>query len=599
METKNSATDKTLSLAKPFSPTEWDSHQPGHQLLRVALWIAALSLGAADAWVSRYTMYPDGISYLDLGDALWRGDWHNAINGYWNPLYPAIVGFFFKIFKPPLHREYPFVHAVNFGIYVVALVCFDFFLRRFIEVHTKRNARSATHSEIGVPIWGWYVAGYSIFVSSSLFLISTSFVSGDMVIAAVVYLAFALILNVRSGNANWRTFALLGVVLGAGYLTKTVMFLLAIPFILTACAHKPSSKTLKQAAVGFAFFALIAGPFVVALSIQKGRLTFGDSGTINYLINVDRGQFYIPRQADAKHAMRNLGFIPEAYEYAKRVSGTYPLWYDPSYWHEGIHPHFTFKLQLRAIALSLASCAWILFNPWLGLDITVAILALYMTAPSPYVCVKHLRAYWHLWVPAITGICLYCLVVVEYRYVGAFFGVLWMIGMAGVRLPQANSSRRIISGAVCLLAITTLATAMRQIAREAGGADFVERRIATAEIPRIAELLQSYGVQPGDKLAVVSDWLFPSREGAYVCRLARAQIIGEVRPQQFWSADETTRAKLIEIYKNAGAKALFAYEPSRVEPGWERLGSSNYYLYLMRSKAQEGRTVKDADRAPH
>jgi len=133
---------------------------------------------------------------------------------------------------------------------------------------------------------------------------------------------------------------------------------------------------------------------------------------------------------------------------------------------------------------------------------------------------------------------------------------------------------------------------MRQIAREAGGADFVERRIATAEIPRIAELLQSYGVQPGDKLAVVSDWLFPSREGAYVCRLARAQIIGEVRPQQFWSADETTRAKLIEIYKNAGAKALFAYEPSRVEPGWERLGSSNYYLYLMRSKARQGRTVK-------
>src|SRR6185437_900725 len=174
METKNLVIDQISGHTKCCDYAEGDARKPDCRLLCASLWIAALGLGAADAWASRYTMYPDGISYLDLGDALWRGDWHNAINGYWNPLYPAVVGFFFKIFKPSLYREYPLVHVVNFGIYVVALICFDFFLRRFIEAHAKRNAASETHSEIAIPIWGWYVAGYSIFVSSSLFLITTS-----------------------------------------------------------------------------------------------------------------------------------------------------------------------------------------------------------------------------------------------------------------------------------------------------------------------------------------------------------------------------------------------------------------------------------------
>jgi len=534
-------------------------------------------------------MYPDGISYLDLGDALWRGDWHNAISGYWSPIYPAIIGLFLKIFRPSIFGEYPLVHFVNFAIYVVALICFDLFLRAFIEAQVKRNPTLAMQGEIGLPSWAWYVVGYSIFLSSSILLITTSFVSGDMAIATLVYLAFAVILKVRAGHTTWGMFALLGVILGTGFLTKTVMFLMSIPFVLVvACAETRGSKALQRGAVTFALFALIAGPFIVALSMQKGRPTFGDSGPINYIINVDRGQFYTPREPEAKHPVRNLQVAPEAYEYAAPVRGTYPLWYDPSYWHEGIRPHFDIKLQMRAIALSLARCAWILFNPWLGLHITIAILVLYLIAPAPYECLKHLRAYWHLWIPAVAGIGLYCLVVVEYRYVGALFGVLWIVALAGVRLPASHSSRRIISGVAGFIAIATLAMATRQIVSEVHGADFVERRIATSDIPTVATALQSSGVGPGDKLGVVSDWLFPSREGAYIARLVRAQIIGEVRPEQFWASSDTTRAKLMAIYKKAGAKALLTYRPPRVDSGWERLGRSDYYVYFIRETTHSG-----------
>src|SRR5262245_31889130 len=104
-----------------------------HKLMRVTCWVVALVLGAAQAWVTRFTMNPDGVSYLDIGDAYWRGDWHNAINAYWSPLYSWILGLLLKALRPSSYWEYPLVHLVNFLIYVAALACFEFFLGTFIR----------------------------------------------------------------------------------------------------------------------------------------------------------------------------------------------------------------------------------------------------------------------------------------------------------------------------------------------------------------------------------------------------------------------------------------------------------------------------------
>src|SRR3954452_20137182 len=86
--------------------------------LRISCWLIALALGAAQAWATRFTMNPDGVSYLDIGDAYWRRDWPNAINAYWSPLYSWILGGFLKVIKPSIYWEYPLVHLVNFLIYV-------------------------------------------------------------------------------------------------------------------------------------------------------------------------------------------------------------------------------------------------------------------------------------------------------------------------------------------------------------------------------------------------------------------------------------------------------------------------------------------------
>ena len=541
--------------------------------------LVALALGAAAAWAARTTMYPDGISYLDVGDAYWRGDWHNAINAYWSPLYSWILGGFAKAFRPSLEYEYPLVHVVNFLLYVLALICFHFFLAELIKQDAGGSRPLKGTGEVGLPVWALYTSGYAAFITSSLLLITLSFPSADMAAAAVVYLAAALLLRIHAGEAQWGTFVLLGVALGIGYYAKTAMLLIAVPFLLVAAVlDKLAGHTLRRAALSFIVFLIVVAPFIAALSISKGRPTFGDSGAINYAVNVDKVAFFIPKDSGATHPIQRLTSAIEAYEYAQPIGGTYPLWYDPSYWHEGIHPHFSLLKQLRTLSLTFAQCCMILFSVFLGLHLSAVILFLWFVAPQPSRCLAAALRYWYLWIPAAAGVALYALVVIEPRYLGAQFCILWMIAFAGVRA----SSRRLITCAVLVAALATGALALRDIARTVRGIGLEERDIATPECPKVARALLDSGLQPGDKIAVVADWLFPSRQGAYISRLARIRMIGEARPDTFWTATDASRAELAQAFANAGAAALLTHNPPRLDTGWKQLAGTGYYVYFLK-----------------
>jgi len=55
------------------------------------------------------------------------------------------------------------------------------------------------------------------------------------------------------------------------------------------------------------------------------------------------------------HPQRKLADEPTVYEFAAPIGGSYPLWYDPSYWYEGIKPHFSLKGQLMALYRTTSS----------------------------------------------------------------------------------------------------------------------------------------------------------------------------------------------------------------------------------------------------
>jgi hypothetical protein len=84
--------------------------------------------GFLQAWANRFAIDPDGVNYLDIARAYFRGDWKMALNSYWSPLYSWVLGFVLHLFKPPPYWESTVIHVVNFAIFLLALRSFEFFL---------------------------------------------------------------------------------------------------------------------------------------------------------------------------------------------------------------------------------------------------------------------------------------------------------------------------------------------------------------------------------------------------------------------------------------------------------------------------------------
>jgi hypothetical protein len=101
--------------------------------------LLAVGLGAAHTTVAvlQQSMNEDGIGYLDMGDAWFRGDWEMAINGVWSPLYSWILGAVIAVFEPSTRWEFPAAQITNFAIYIAALFCFEFFWRELRARHCQ------------------------------------------------------------------------------------------------------------------------------------------------------------------------------------------------------------------------------------------------------------------------------------------------------------------------------------------------------------------------------------------------------------------------------------------------------------------------------
>ena len=112
--------------------------------LEPVLLFASLALGLLHAWLGRYAMNRDGMSYLDVGDSFFRHDWTNAVNAYWSPLYPWTIGLVLGAAQPSPRWEFPLVHLVNFGVFVVALFAFRFLLHALSAFACERLSDKPT-----------------------------------------------------------------------------------------------------------------------------------------------------------------------------------------------------------------------------------------------------------------------------------------------------------------------------------------------------------------------------------------------------------------------------------------------------------------------
>jgi hypothetical protein len=521
-------------------------------------WIAiALVVGLLQVWINRFYMAFDGIQYLDMGDAYLRGDWHAAINGYWNPLYSWVVGIGLWLLHPSAYWEYPAVQFINFAIYVATVIAFEYFLRGLLQ---KREE----------DVTAIRLVAYALFLWTSLELIRVWMVNPDMLVAASVYTAFGLLLR---APAKWTPLAL-AAALAAGYYAKAVMFPIGVMVLLMGCLVLPR----RQALLATTAFMLLCAPLILALSRSTGHLTIGDTSRLNYswYVNGLQSRFWEGGPAKAgqpQHPPRVLIDSPRVYEFGGVFSVTYPIWYDPSYWFRGLQVWLDPRQLAHKVLDNAKGVAQLLVYQGGGFLLGWVVCFLLQKSKSEAIKLTPTLLSWAV---SLATIILYCGVHAEPRHLGAFAAVVFLVPFTVLHIPQkwlaASVATLGLVWAACFYSVTTTQ-----------GERFRPWDSTPENISwKVANGLQHLGLTAGDKVALVCCEVIPNVRWA---RLARAHIVAEVKCNpNFWRLSEADQQRALAALSSSGAKmAVSDNPPPASEPaaGWQRVGSTNYYVYSL------------------
>jgi hypothetical protein len=554
----------------------------------------AVLLGALHTWAANtsHSMNADGVVYLDVADAYLSGGWHEAVNPVWSPLYSWILGPVVHFLQPSMRWEFAVVHWINFAIYLLALVCFEFLWRQALRWRASWAA-ARPGDEAQLPDWAFRSLGYAIFIWSSLCLIEIWSINPDMLLAALIYLAAGLLLRVRIGSSPRSTFALLGLVLGLAYLAKSAMFPLAfVFFIVGLISAKDRRRARVPVLLGLAVFLLVSVPWVTAISRQVGHPTIGEAGKLTYIRYVcgtpyPHWQGDVPGMGTPRHATRRIFEKPAVYEFGTPVAGTYPVSYDPSYWYEGAVARIDLARQARGILAALVFYLDLLLRQLGGL--AVGLIVLYSAAALAGIRPSCRLGNWGLALVALAALGMYSLVYVEGRYIGAFVVILWADLLANLRLPDSARQRKWVTATsatmILFMLLGILAFNLEGAGRLAGpppaGAATEARAGPPAWPGEVALELHSNGVRAGERVAVFG-YAFTS----FWARLARVRVAAEMLPNDaelFWSTDAATRDEILRVLAGNGVRAVVAeYVPATADTtGWRQVGRSNFYLRLI------------------
>lgn len=567
-----------------------------NQRLEWFLLPSVLLLGLLQAWATRGSINDDVVSYLDMGDAFLRGDWATAINGTWNPLYGVLLASALRLTGAGPAHEYAVVHGMAFLSFVLALFAFRFFLR---ELVVKPYLATAGASGPNVTPASWLLLGYVLFTWSALDMVGVWTTNPDMLVAACVFAATGLLVRIHRDTSRYRDFVWLGVVLGVAYLVKGFMFFGSLVFLaVTVLASFRGAAPRRKAALAILTFLLISAPFAGALSYRLGHLTVGETGRINYawFVNGIPSRHWLGGPAAAGfpvHPTRRLVENPPTFEFDRPIRVTYPAWYDPSYWYEGVQLAFRPANQLRVLRGNLAKIVGYSLGASGGFISGLLILS--FMKPRWSAVGGWLRANWWFMAPSAVAIVLYALVYVKPRYVGGFFVVILMgafMALAAGGRDQTNSlvgAIAVASGILLVVPVIGRESTPRYYSyllhpwMEPVDPQQAEGGPSTAAPWRVVTALQERGLKAGDRIGTVQ---YANRADVTWARLARVKIVAQVFPekpdQAFWRVSAAAQQRVADAMLRAGVQAIISDIPpaENASLDWQPLGDTGYYVHL-------------------
>ena len=532
--------------------TEQRNREPQSLKTRWFFRCVAVSMAVARIVAARNTIGPDPRAYMELARAILRHDWAMVPNAYWSALYPWLLAAASWVFKPSLRQEFPLAHALALPTYLVCIASFEFFwttLLQFRDVSAERRGLSGTV----IPAAQMWVLGYSLFLwmtIGGLILL----INPDVCVTAVALAAAGLLIRIRNVPDATKSLHLwFGICLGLGYLTKAILFPMAFVFLgmmILVSGHPFQRRSLCFAIATVAFLAL-ATPQVVLISRAKGHFTFSDTGKIslawlNYHLPYRNWQGEPPGSGRPAHPTRKVYEHPAVYEFNGPLRASYPPWFDPSYWNEGLSPAFSLGKTAQHAIHELLKLGLELLHPtaWV-----VGMLLIFLGS-DPKKTWRGIAVYWYLLVISATAFSLYCLTLIESRYLVPWEILCWGALLAGVRLRKPNAPLyRWLTIAVSL----ALIGAMLKLTY----AGFIHPfpSDATPEY-KTAEGLLRMGVRPGTKVGAIG-----FDNDAYWAYLARVDIVAEINTDEtclFWSEPPQIQNQVLEKFRQAGASVVVA-----------------------------------------
>ncbi len=600
------------------------------QTLRRVL-LAYLVLLPPIAWLamkfSPYALDGDGMAYMDVADLIRAHHWAGVINGYWHPLYPALLAIAQTVFHATRTNELRAYYVLNYLIFLASVVALLAFISALVKLR-RRMTPNADQNAGASPLLhmeALQLLGIALLVIATGRELSMATVRPDALLQALMLAAFAMLLQSFVSESLIYAPAM-GFFFGLAYLTKSFAFLIALLTIALMMLfqawvqkRKPA-RVIAAGALAFIVFAAIAGPYIRELSAQKHRFDFGDSGALNYAwyvsgtvkmhIEPSMSNDFGSAKVNLIHPEQQLLAQPGIYSYRAEPYGTYPAWFDPTYFHERIVPVFSVsRLVHRDVRNVVLSFRYLLNHPeaWILL-----ILLLVCGARFGFTHARTSLHHWRhstFWLPPIfLGLAMwgiYGLVNIEERYVTlAYLLIVLPVFAALVYVPELNEAsdenpwpRRTATAMIAVLAFLALGEMLR-VALEDRRNESAAGLPAAWYQPNIfaaAKGLNALGVGSGDQIACMGT--IACLNDPYWMRLANVRVLTEVyNPDAKHLLEEyeglPNRQQVEDVLKAQGAKVVVAaFDPGEMtgrtpaSVGWIRLGESNLYALPLNTPA--------------
>jgi len=556
-----------------MTAADWESYADRH---RGAIFgIVGAVGGILQAWNSRGALSPDLLNYLALARTLLANGWNASINGYWSPLYSWLLTLPMSLHLVTSHTELFWVHGINLGIFLGAMLCFHVFLSHTLRLAAIRVGPNYA-SWARIETW-WYLSACAIFLYATFEWLPNSLTSPDLLQAAFLFLSAGFLAAILCRDRAWPNYIVLGQALALAYLAKAAAFPLALLFFVMLLFLSRGEKWRWGKCLStVAAFAIIAGPFLYVLSKKEGHATFGESGKVNFLMYSDG----LPKfwQGEGLAIGANLPSVericenPTVFAFRGIPPGVYLPSYEPSRWYAGLVP----RIQLRQEFSNLRA-GWHTLEAMAGSenDLFLGFVLLFIIS-GVTTGLKAVKRWWFLWLPAACGTVMFWIVHVEDRFIAPLI-VLGSVGLFTGTLMLGTRKPRLVTKVLLALLLIQGGKATINIVKGIASSGVSSTRNAE----NIVAALEKVGLPAGSKVAVIG-----SPGAFHWAWLGRYFIVSEV-PESgkatFLGTGAPERERLYRCLEKTGAQAVVVNTevPALLEAGWQKVGLGETYVKIL------------------